>query len=306
MKEITLKKIPVILDTDAGTDIDDMWAIALALNCPELDLKLITTTNGNTLYRARLVAKFLEIAGRSDIPVGVGPVTSDIIEAQGPWIENYSLDNYSGTIYEDGIDAMLNTIMGSKEKITIISIGPVTNIAKALERNPDIVKNARFVGMQGSVRKGYNASDEICAEYNVKADPLSCQKVFTSDLEITITPLDTCGLVKLRGEKYIKVHNCKKPLIKALMENYCIWDKMFDADKFSLGYGKESSILYDTVAIYLAFSEELLKVEELGIKVTDDGYTVIDENAKKIRCATEWKNFSTFEDFIVERLTREE
>ena len=43
-----LKKIPVILDTDAGTDIDDMWAIALALNCPELNVKLITTTNGNT------------------------------------------------------------------------------------------------------------------------------------------------------------------------------------------------------------------------------------------------------------------
>ena len=48
MDKMMLKKIPVILDTDAGTDIDDMWAIALALNCPELNVKLITTTNGNT------------------------------------------------------------------------------------------------------------------------------------------------------------------------------------------------------------------------------------------------------------------
>jgi len=90
------------------------------------------------------------------------------------------------------------------------------------------------------------------------------------------------------------------------MENYCIWEKMFDADKFSLGYGKESAILYDTVAIYLAFSEELLKVEELGIKVTDEVIRSLTKTRKKIRCATEWKDLDTFEDFVVERLTREE
>ena len=66
------KKIPVILDTDIGTDIDDTWALAFLLKCPELDVKLITTASGDTFERAKIVAKILEIAGRTDIPIGLG------------------------------------------------------------------------------------------------------------------------------------------------------------------------------------------------------------------------------------------
>lgn len=64
--------IPVILDTDIGLDVDDVWALAHLLNCPELDIKLITTCTGDTTYRAALVAKMLEVAGRTDISIGVG------------------------------------------------------------------------------------------------------------------------------------------------------------------------------------------------------------------------------------------
>ena len=63
---------PAILSTDIGDDIDDIQAPALALRCPELDLKLVPADYGNPLPRARLIAKFLEAAGRTDIPVGVG------------------------------------------------------------------------------------------------------------------------------------------------------------------------------------------------------------------------------------------
>ena len=66
------KKIPVILDTDIGFDIDDTWALGLLLKCPELDVKLITTSSDNTPIKAKLVAKFLEIVGRTDIPIGIG------------------------------------------------------------------------------------------------------------------------------------------------------------------------------------------------------------------------------------------
>lgn len=67
------KKIPVILDTDIGGDIDDTWALGLLLKCPEFDVKLITTSTDNTPLKAKLVAKFLEIVGRTDIPIGIGP-----------------------------------------------------------------------------------------------------------------------------------------------------------------------------------------------------------------------------------------
>jgi hypothetical protein len=65
-------RIPVILDTDIGDDIDDTWALAMVLKCPELDLKLVVGDQRKSLYRAKLIAKFLERAGRTDIPVGVG------------------------------------------------------------------------------------------------------------------------------------------------------------------------------------------------------------------------------------------
>jgi len=64
----------------------------------------------------------------------------------------------------------------------------------------------------------------------------------------------------------------------------------------------DSSTLFDTVAIYLAFSEELLQMERLGFRVTEDGNTVIDDRAKKIHCATGWKDLAAFEDLLVERI----
>ncbi len=292
---ISEQKIPVILDTDIGGDIDDTWALAMMLKSPEIDVKLILTDTGNTTYRAKIVAKMLEIAKRTDIPIGIGIHLSNDTGGQEPWVKDYDISSYPGKIYEDGVGALIETIMSSPETITLICIGPVPNISSALEREPRIAQKARFVGMHGSIRKGYDGNDSISAEYNVVAYPKDCQKVFTAPWDMTITPLDTCGLVRLRGEKYKKICESNDPLIKAVIENYNIWAK---------GTPNESSVLFDTVAIYLAFSKELLVMEELGIRVTDDGYTVIDDNAKKINCATSWKDLSAYEDFLVSRLTR--
>lgn len=293
------KKIPVILDTDIGDDIDDTWAVALMLNSPELDVKLIVTDFGNTPGRAKIVAKYLEVCGRTDIPVGIGIKQSDKIVHQAKWADDYDLDKYPGKIYYDGVGAIIDTIMQSEEPVTLIAIGPMPNIAAALERKPAIAKRARFIGMQGSIYKGYGGSEKVCAEYNVKADPKSCRKAFTAPWDITITPLDTCGLVRLTGEKYRKVYESALPGTRALIENYKVWCQAGDPEQ----YREASSTLFDTAAVYLAISEDLLNIEKLGVRVTDDGFTVIDETAKKIRCATSWKDLAAFEDFLVNRLT---
>jgi len=300
-------KIPVILDTDIGDDIDDTWALTMMLKSPELDVKLVVSDVGNTTYRAKIIAKMLEIAGRTDVCVGVGVHQSDQTGRQAAWVSDYGLSNYPGTVHEDGVGALIDTIMSSSQPITLICIGPVPNIAVALEREPRIAERARFVGMHGSIRRGYGGSEKVSAEYNVRADAKACQKVFNAPWEMTITPLDTCGVVQLKGEKYRTVRDCEEPLVQAMIENYRIWwgaicsdpNRNIPEDRAE----KESSTLFDTVAIYLAFSEELLVMEELGVCVTDDGYTVIDDNAKRIRCATEWKDLSAFEDFLVARLT---
>jgi hypothetical protein len=118
---------------------------------------------------------------------------------------------------------------------------------------------------------------------------------------MTITPLDTCGLVHLKGEKYRAVRDCDDPVTQALIDNYRFWcqsNKNIPDDRAEI----QSSTLFDTVAVYLAFSEELLVMEEMGINVTDEGYTVINDKAKKISCAMEWRDLPGFEDFLVGRL----
>jgi len=190
--------------------------------------------------------------------------------------------------------------MKSPEPVTIIAIGPVPNLEAALEKEPRIADHARFVGMHGSVRKGYGGAEKPTGEYNVTADPKACQAVFTAGWDMTITPLDTCGVVMLKGKKYEAVRDSKDPIARAVIENYRIWSAN---RKESEKAESRSSILYDTVAVYLAFSQDLVKMETLGIRVTKDGMTVIDPEAKKMQVATEWKDLAAFEDLLVRRIT---
>jgi inosine-uridine nucleoside N-ribohydrolase len=243
--------------------------------------------------------KLLEIAGRTDVPVGVGSLFEGRrATPQGPWVEGYDLSGYPGTVFEDGVGAIIHTIMNAPEPITLVCIGPVPNIGEALEREPRIAGKARFVGMHGSVYKGYGGSEKISAECNVVFHTAACQRVFTAPWDITITPLDTCGLITLEGEKYQAVRRCQDPLIQAVINNYRIWlgHQVTQGDV-------KSTVLYDTVAVYLAFCEDFLKMEDLGIRVTDDGYTVRDKNAKCVHVAVGWRDLGAFEDFLVERLT---
>jgi hypothetical protein len=120
----------------------------------------------------------------------------------------------------------------------------------------------------------------------------------------------------LRGDKYQKVLKANTTLSKTLIDNYRAWYKQGilnskkDLSKEEVNkrvnqkLNSSSTTLFDTVGIYLAMTTKLVKMEKLGITVTDDGYTRIDKNAKVINCATEWKDLSAFEDFLVDRLIK--
>ena len=174
------KAIPVILATDIGDDIDDTWALGFLLKCPELDLKLVLTEYGKAQYRAKLLAKFLSVTGNSRVPVGLGPEADPHGEGdQAAWVKDYDLSAYPGKVHADGIQALIDTIMGSKEKITLICIGPMPNVAAALAREPRIAKRARIVGMDGSVRKGYGGSPQTCAATTISWRP-TCAAMATA------------------------------------------------------------------------------------------------------------------------------
>lgn len=292
---------PVILDTDIGTDIDDTWALAMLLKSPRLDPKLVVSASGDTEYRARLAARILEGAGRADVPVGVGiPSEMNGGQPQARPIESYPLSAYPGAVHADGVDAMIDAILASPERVTLVSIGPLTNVAAALEREPRIASRARLVGMHGSVRIGYRGGSEIAAEYNVLSDIPACRRALAADWEVTLTPLDTCGLVRLEGAPYRRVRHQRDPVLDILFEHVGAWLDAVGAPSDRIE--SHSTTLYDTVAVYLAESEDLLEIEELGLRVDDQGYTRIDPAARPVRVATGWRDHAAFHDFLVERL----
>ena len=299
-------KIPVIFDTDIADDIDDMWALAYLLKCPEFDVKLITTASGDTALRAQFVAKTLEIYGRTDIPIGIGKKTESSVHKyyQKSWLEGYDYEKYPGTIIEDGVRAMVDIIMASDEKIKVIAVGPLPNLAAALELEPRIAAKSEVIGMQGSIYVGHQGKGEPAAEWNIRTYIKDAQKVFHSPWPMTITPLDTCSLVMLKGENYQRFLKYTTPEMQAIQESYKAWlarpghkpEKRFD-------YNTSSTILYDTVAIHLARSFDYLEMESRGIKIDDKGYSPIDPTAKKINCAVRWKDLDGFEKSLVDSLT---
>jgi inosine-uridine nucleoside N-ribohydrolase len=298
------RRIPVILDTDIGTDIDDSWALAFLLRCPELDLKLVLTDTGDTRYRAKIAAKLLQRAGRTDVPVGIGhPGTMGEAERNlAPWVHGYDLSQYPGHVVEDGIGALIETVMHSPEPVTIIAIGAVPNLAEALTREPGIAARCRFVGMHGSFDVGYGGQGPA-AEANVRGDPAALRTVLAAPWrDILLTPLDTCGRVSLSGNNYARIWgSINDPLLRAVIENYCVFAprvSWMDCDFFPV----RSTTLFDCVAVYLATSEQLVEIETVSFRVTDDGYTIRDPHGVRARVALRWKDEPAFEKLLTERL----
>ncbi len=292
-------KTPVILDTDIGGDIDDTWALVMLLKSPELDLKLVTTTDGHAEYRAKLVAKILTAAGRTDVAVGLGAGGHDGAGPQEEWVRDFKLSDYRGTVHQDGVAAIIDLITASPQPVTIISIGPSHTLAAVLDRRPEIARRAFFVGMQGSVFHGYNGGP-VSAEWNVVANKAAAKKVLSAPWKrATITPLDTCGRVTLSGPRFQSLVKSDDPMVRVLLENYRIWAK-----KKAVSELTASSVLFDTVAVYLAYSARpLVKMQELSISVDDRGFTKVDPRGAKMSVATEWTDLDGYRDLLVKVLT---
>ena len=104
-----LKRKPVILDTDIGTDIDDTWALALIMRSPELELKAATLVSYDTAFRARLTAKLLRTEGHPDIPLGLGPTTSTDTKynCQQEWLGAFSLNDWKAPVSRDAAEIII-------------------------------------------------------------------------------------------------------------------------------------------------------------------------------------------------------
>src|SRR6266478_2314862 len=144
----------VILDTDIGDDIDDAFAVALALRSPELQILGITTTFGDTETRAKLLDRFLAEVGRPEIPVAAGVTTPP----KGTFTQRRYAENnhFAKSSHPDAVAFLIDQIRRTPGQITLIAIGPLMNIGAAIDQDPATFRKFKsIILMGGSIHRGY-------------------------------------------------------------------------------------------------------------------------------------------------------
>ncbi len=203
---------PIIIDTDPGTD--DAVAILLALAAPELEVLGLVAAAGNLPLRLteRNARAILELAGRSEIPVHAGcprfmsPGNNTAEHAHGDGgLGHLELPPPRAALRrEHGVDFLIETLRGAPRSITVCALGPLTNIATALVKAPEIAgQMAELVVMGGASHALGNTTP--AAEFNMHADPFAAALVFDSGAPITMIPLDLTHQVLSTPERIGRV-----------------------------------------------------------------------------------------------------
>lgn len=253
----------VIIDTDIGDDIDDAFAVALALRSPELEILGISTTFGDTETRAKLVDRMLGEAGRADIPVAVG-IHTDAKTAFGqrPYAEG---GHFARSSHPQSVDFILDQIRKNPSQITLVTIGPLVNVGAMIDRDPQTFRKLkRVVMMGGSIDRGYadpySPSTPAQPEWNIKNDIASAQKLFASGVPIYQMPLDSTQL-KLDEVRRAFLFRQGTPLTDALVILYHQW-------------GQETPTLFDPMTIAFIDDPKLCPVQPMHIDVDATGMTL--------------------------------
>ncbi len=253
----------VIIDTDIGDDIDDAFALALALKSPEFEILGVSTTFLDTELRARIVDRFLGELGRADIPVLAGkPTTPTTPMSQRPYAAG---GHFAKSSHGDAAEFLLGQIRKYPGEITLIGIGPLMNVGAAIDRDAvTFRKLKRVVIMGGSIRKGYgdfgyNEHFPPQPEWNILNDVASAQKLFASGVPLFVMPLDSTQL-KLDEVKRGFLFTRGTAVTDQLAILYHLW-------------AQETPTLFDPMAVAFAVKPELCPVTPLHIRVDEKGFT---------------------------------
>jgi len=285
-----------ILDTDIGDDIDDAFALGLALKSPELKLLGITTAFGDTELRARLVDRYLGSLGRN-IPVAAGISTS----ANNVFTQRVYAEHGLKGRHRDGVEFLLDQIKAHPGEITLIAIGPLTNVEEAVKRDPATFRKLkRVVMMGGSVYRGYDGSHgerrPPDAEWNISRDPAGLRALLASGVPVFVMPLDSTQ-VHLETKEREEIFAHGSPLTDQLTLLYHQWKAGSDGHP-------DAPTLFDPVAVTYAIRPDLCPATPIRIEVDDKGFTRPVEGTPNAQVCLK-SDEKGFLDLLLGRLTQE-
>lgn len=259
----------VIIDTDPG--IDDALAILLALASPELEVEALTTVHGNcdVAQATSNALAVLELGGRSDVPVATGaerplvkrPLTAR--ETHGEQGMGYATlpSPTAGAADQHAVSLLIERVLGAPGEITVVALGPLTNLALALRLAPELAGALRrLIVMGGAVRVGGNTTP--LAEFNTFCDPHAAHILMRSGIPLTLVPLDATYQVVLT-EAHVR---------RLLETRSAVTEFVADSTRYYMEYHRryqsiEGCVINDPLALALAFSPELVTVEAHPVDV---------------------------------------
>jgi inosine-uridine nucleoside N-ribohydrolase len=278
----------VILDTDIGGDIDDAWALGFVISHAGFNSAGVTISDGNTPARAKVACKLLDRTGRRDIPVFVGRQTNSGFAHQFAWAEDFEALKPAS---QGAASFIVETAKRSPGQITLIAVGPLQNVADALRMEPNLGKYLKRVVLMSGCVYGRAGNQTPTPEWNVVASTADAQLVYAAGLPLTIVPLDSTTLVRLREDERERLRKHDSPLTLALESLYRLW----------LQSPKSQMTLHDQLAVAETASPGAFfnRRETLKLVVDDKGFTRIDEvKGKPVTVCLEPKRDQFMEYYI--------
>lgn len=285
----------VLLDCDTG--VDDSLAVLLAMRSPELSVEAITTVGGNTHvdHAARNTLLTLELLGSDDLPPvakgeagplerplftapevhggdGLGGVTR-ILEPDGS--RRYP-DPRPGLDPRHGVDLLLDTIGRFPDELTLIATGPLTNVARAIIRNPARMRRLREILIMGGVFRAYGNTTPV-SEFNIFVDPHAAQLVFDFEVPAALVPLDVTEQVCLMRSEVdaVEVEGRLARFVRDVTHEYTEYHTRHD--------GFEGCYLHDPITVALAIDPTLLESVEAHVQVETAGDVALGQTVADLR-----------------------
>jgi len=284
----------VIIDTDIGDDVDDGFALALAVKSPELEILGVTTTFGDTEARAKITDRFLGEVGRGEIPVLAGKATA----AKNPMSQRKYGESgrFVKSPHGDAVDFLLAQIRKYPGEITLIAIGPLMNVGAAIDKDEATFRKLkRVVLMGGSVRRGYGDLGYTAAvppmpEWNILNDIPSAQKLFAAGVPLYVMPLDSTQL-KMDEVKRAFLYSRGTAVTDQLTILYHLW-------------AQETPTLFDPMTLAFVLKPELCPVTGMHIRVDEKGFTREEPGAVNAQVCLD-SNAEDFFKFYLKRVGAE-
>jgi inosine-uridine nucleoside N-ribohydrolase len=259
---------PVIIDTDIGDDIDDAFALTIALQDPRLEVLGVTTAWGDTRTRTLLVRRLLATLGRRDVVVAQGPAT----QAAVPFTQRkWALGATNTSPAPDAIEFIREQSHRRPGQITLVALAPLSNIEALQRRDPDALRRLKqVVIMGGSIHAGYNQGGAIpvaepSAEYNVASAPAGLVVLLRSGIPVKLFPLDSTQ-IKFDEVRRERLFAYGSPASDALTLLYHQW-------RLLNGWGQITPTLFDVVPVVWMLQPSSCPLTPMRIAVDARGYT---------------------------------